>query len=269
MSFLDQVSVLILAYNEEPNIGRTLDALRAFPEIVVLDGGSTDGTPEIVAGFANARLVTRPFDEHATQWNFGLTQCGPTRPWVLALDADYMMPASLVEEISRLAPAGEGSGFRARFRYCIDGRPLSGAVYPPVVVLFQRARARFVQTGHTQRLLVGGTVANLKGRIDHDDRKPLSRWLQSQQRYAELEAQYLLTSPRSDLRFSSRIRRAGWAAPILVFFYTLLWRRCLLDGWPGWLYVLQRTFAETLIALEIVDLRLKRARRGSPGASID
>ena len=38
--------------------------------------------------------------------------------------------------------------------------------------------------------------------------------------------------------------------------YTLLIKKCLLDGWPGWLYALQRTYAEFLIALEIIDRRL-------------
>jgi glycosyltransferase involved in cell wall biosynthesis len=257
MSFLDQIGVLILTYNEGPNIGRTLDALRAFPEIVVLDSSSTDATSEIVVGFTNARLVRRRFDGHAVQWNYGLTQCGLTRPWVLALDADYVLPAALVEEISRLAPADQTSAFRASFRYCINGRPLSGALYTPVAVLFRHDRARYVQSGHTQRLVVDGAIVELKRRIDHDDRKPLSRWLQSQQRYARLEAQHLLSIPRGHLRLADRVRLTGWAAPVFVFFYTLLWKRCLLDGWPGWLYVLQRTLAETMITLEIVDQRLK------------
>jgi hypothetical protein len=49
----------------------------------------------------------------------------------------------------------------------------------------------------------------------------------------------------------------GWPAPILVFFYTLIVKRCALDGWAGWLYVLQRTFAEIALALEIVDRRVR------------
>jgi hypothetical protein len=49
----------------------------------------------------------------------------------------------------------------------------------------------------------------------------------------------------------------GWPAPVAVFFYTLLWKGCILDGWPGWLYVLQRTLAETMIALEVVDRRIR------------
>jgi len=30
-----------------------------------------------------------------------------------------------------------------------------------------------------------------------------------------------------------------------------------LDGWPGWYYALQRLCAETLIALEIIERRLR------------
>jgi hypothetical protein len=49
----------------------------------------------------------------------------------------------------------------------------------------------------------------------------------------------------------------GWPAPILVFFYTLIVKRCALDGWAGWLYVLQRTFAEVALAMEIVDRHVR------------
>jgi hypothetical protein len=49
----------------------------------------------------------------------------------------------------------------------------------------------------------------------------------------------------------------GWPAPILVFLYTLIVKRCALDGWVGWLYVLQRTLAEVALALEIVDRRVR------------
>jgi hypothetical protein len=49
----------------------------------------------------------------------------------------------------------------------------------------------------------------------------------------------------------------AWPAPVAVFFYVLLLRRCLFDGWPGWFYALQRLLAECLIALELIDRRLR------------
>jgi glycosyltransferase involved in cell wall biosynthesis len=257
---LDQISVLILTYDEAPNITRTLDALARFPEVVVLDSGSTDGTLDIVASYPNTRAVIRPFDSHAVQWNHGLTGCGITRPWVLALDADYVVSDALVGEIAAQRPADDVGGFRIGFRYCVHGRPLSGSLYQPHVVLYRRDRASYVQEGHTQRVVVQGRIMDLRARIDHDDRKPLARWLASQQTYARLEADYLLHAPRTKLRRTDRVRLKAWPAPIFVFFHTLIVRRCALDGWPGWLYVLQRTLAETLIALEIVERRLLQSQ---------
>jgi glycosyltransferase involved in cell wall biosynthesis len=257
LSFLDQITVLILTYNEAPNIGRTLDALSRFPEVVILDSRSTDDTIGIVNRYPNARVTFRAFDTHAEQWNHGLTSCGIERPWVLALDADYRVPSTLVDEMSLLHPETAVSGYRFAFRYCIFGRPLSATLYPPVVALYRRERAHYVQVGHTQRVIVGGGVEQLTGRIDHDDRKPLDRWIASQQKYAKLEAAYLMSTSRTNLRRVDRIRLLAWPAPMLVFLHTLMMKRCILDGLPGWLYVLQRTLAETMIAIEIVDRRLR------------
>ena len=266
MTFLDHISVLTLTYNEAPNIGRTLDALARFPEVLVLDSGSTDGTLDIVTGYSNARTVVRPFDSHAVQWNHGLTSCGLARAWVLALDADYVVSPALVEEIASLRPRDDVSGYRISFRYCINGWPLSASLYRPHVALYRRERASYVQEGHTQRVVVDGGIVDLRGRIDHDDRKPHSRWLVSQLNYAELEADHLLVARRADLGLTDRIRLLGWPAPLLVFFYTLIAKRCLLDGWAGWLYVLQRTLAEMMIAQEIVGRRIRPRAQGRDGA---
>lgn len=259
MSLLDQICVLILTHNEEPNIGRVLSALTRFQDIVVLDSGSTDATRDIVVRFPNTRLLTRPFDEHAKQWNHGLENCGIVRPWVLALDADYLLSDALVEEISALQPENSQGGYQVAFHYCIHGRRLSASLYPAHVVLYRRDCAHYVQEGHTQRVVVEGRIGMLRAKINHDDRKPLARWLSSQQRYASLEADYLMSVPPMNLRLVDRIRRTGVFGPLLVFLYTLFLKRCILDGWPGWLYVLQRTVAEIMIAAELVDRKLGRS----------
>lgn len=256
MSFLGEITVLILTYNEAANIRRTLEALTAFDDVLVLDSGSTDDTVEIVNAYPNARLMVRAFDTHASQWNHGLAAC--QRPWVLALDADYIVPKLLLSSMAEISPSKTVAGYEAAFEYWIFGRRLSASLYPPVVVLFRREKAFYVQIGHTQRIKVDGSIEPLPGFINHDDRKPLGDWIASQVRYAKLEADYLVSAPRSDLSRADRIRRVGWPAPILVFFYTLIVKRCVFDGWPGWLYIMQRVLAEVLLAIEIVDRRLRQ-----------
>src|SRR5262249_39835813 len=121
--------------------------------------------------------------------------------------------------------------------------------------LLRKDKASYHLQGHAIRVALDGEVLPLEGVIYHDDRKPLQRWLNSQQRYVREEAEYLLDSPPDMLRRNDKIRLMGWLAPIAVFFYTLFVKGCLFDGWPGWYYALQRTTAEMLLALEILDRR--------------
>jgi glycosyltransferase involved in cell wall biosynthesis len=251
----DQLTVMILTFNEEPNIARTLDAVKWAGRILIIDSGSTDATLDIVARYSQARVVRRKFDSFAEQCNFGLTEIRTA--WVLSMDADYELTPEIAAEIRALAPGREVSGYRAGFIYRMYGRSLRAALYPPRTVLYRPERAHYRNEGHGHRAFVDGDVRDLRGFIYHDDRKSLTRWLSSQQGYARREADYLLSSPRAELKRTDRIRLMGWPAPILVFFYTLLWKRCILDGWPGWLYVLQRSLAEMMIAIELVDRRLR------------
>lgn len=252
----DQITPLILTYNEEANIGRTLAALGWARQIVVIDSGSTDRTLEMLAADPRVRVVTRAFDTFAGQCNFGLGQIATE--WVLSLDADYELSPEISEEIGRLHADAGIDGYRARFVYCVFGKPLRATLYPPRTVLYRAAKGRYRDEGHGHRVTVDGRVEPLSAPIRHDDRKPIGRWFQSQIGYARREADHLLGAERSSLGRIDRLRLRGWIAPLIMPFYTLFLRGCLLDGRAGLYYALQRTVAETMIAIEILDRRLRR-----------
>ena len=250
---LDKITPLILTYNEAPNIRRTLEQLRWASDIVVVDSFSSDETAEIVSSFPNTRLIQRTFDSFANQCNFGITDAGIQTEWVLSLDADYVLTEELVEELKSLAADFEVAGYRARFLYCINGRPLRSGLYPPVTVLFRRSRAHYVDDGHAHRVTIDGATANLRSHILHDDRKSLNVWFQSQSRYADLEARKLLASDRRDLAWTDRIRRWRCVAPLAMPLYCLIIRGGFLDGWAGWYYAFQRTLAEMMLSLNLIE----------------
>ena len=153
---LSDITPLILSYNEAPNISHILEHLKWASQIVLIDSNSDDGTIELASEFRNVRIISRPFDDHTTQWNFGLDQI--ETPWVLTLDADYVCPAELVAELEAL-PEGAAVYF-VRFYYCICGKPLRGTLYPPRAVLFNPRRFRYVKDGHTQRLDTGNQAVS-------------------------------------------------------------------------------------------------------------
>ena len=252
---LEQITPLILTYNEAPNIARTLDSLRWATEIVVVDSFSTDDTAQIAATFPNVRVVQRAFDSHRNQWNFGLKETGISTHWVLALDADYIINADLVNELRQLQPAEETVGYRAPFIYCISGKRLHSGIYPPVTVLYRAADANYIQDGHTQRISINGQIEDLRSPILHDDRKPLGRWFESQKRYTKLEAQKLRAADPAELSFLDRMRRWPLIVPPLALFYCLVVRAGIFDGWAGLYYAFQRTVAELMLSVYLIDSR--------------
>jgi glycosyltransferase involved in cell wall biosynthesis len=254
MAFIDDITPLLITYDEIQNIERTLAKLGWARRIVVIDSGSADGTLEVLGRAPNVEFHHRAFDSFAEQCNFGLSLVKSA--WVLSMDADYEVSDELVRELRALQPAAVQVGFRARFVYRIHGRPLRGTLYPPRTVLYRIAGARYENEGHGHRIKLDGVVSDLKAPIYHDDRKPLARWLKSQLSYAAREASHLLEAPRASLSHADRIRLMAWPAPILVFLYVLIVKRALLDGPAGWFYAFQRLLAEVLLALELLDRRL-------------
>ncbi len=242
---------MVITYNEEANIRDTLSCLEWATNILIVDSGSNDQTLTICKEFKNVNVVYRKFENFAEQCNFGLTQIDSN--WVLSLDADYKCTAEFIEEVSSLKASA--TGFRAPFRYCIYGKPLRSSLYPPRVVLYQKANAVYRSDGHGHAVDIDGMVEQLQFAIRHDDRKPLSVWLASQHRYAKHEADKLLDQS-NQLDWKDRLRTKIVLATPLTLVYCLIVKRLLFDGWAGIYYTLQRVYAELLLALELLDRRL-------------
>ncbi|MDB6155832.1 MAG: glycosyl transferase [Chthoniobacteraceae bacterium] len=255
---LKQITPLLLTFNEAPNLRRTLEQLKWASRIVVIDSGSTDETKAILNEFPSVQCLDRDFDSHAAQWNFGLEQI--RSEWVLSLDADYVLSEALIKELDAMRPDPAVAAYFASFTFCVYGSPVRGNLYPPRAVLFRPDAAQYVQDGHTQHLEIDGASTHLRNLIFHDDRKPLLAWLIAQARYAALEADKLLSLNPAQLSAPDRVRRAIVPAPFLVFFYTLFAKGLIFDGWAGWWYVLQRTVAELILSLYLLERRWNQSQ---------
>lgn len=98
---LEQITPLILTYNESPNIQRTLEKLTWAKQIIVIDSYSTDETLDILSNYPQLQVFQRKFDSFANQCNYGLEKIPSS--WVLSLDADYVLGDELVNEIKALS----------------------------------------------------------------------------------------------------------------------------------------------------------------------
>ena len=246
---LDQITPLILTYNEEVNISRTLAGLSWAQRIVVVDSFSSDATLDLLIRHPRVEVLQRAFDSFANQCHFGLQQI--TTSWCLSLDADHLITPEFQAELAGViaaAPA-EVAAVLTSFRYCVYGKPLRGTLLPPRFNLIRPNGGYYVNDGHAHRFMPTGSTLTMRQPIFHDDRKPLSRWFASQQRYLRQETEKLVETPHHQLSRGDRIRKRYVIAPFAVLCICLIWHRGLLDGWRGWFYAFQRMYVEILLSL--------------------
>jgi glycosyltransferase involved in cell wall biosynthesis len=101
------LSVVIITFNEEANIGRTLASVQPLladgkGEIIVVDSGSTDRTLEIAKSFG-AKVFVEGWKGFAAQKNSAIDKAAGD--WILSLDADEEVEQTLALEIAERFPS--------------------------------------------------------------------------------------------------------------------------------------------------------------------
>lgn len=106
---MPEISVVIITYNEEKNIGRCLDSIKAIADdVVVVDSFSTDKTQEITIN-KGARFVQHKFEGHIEQKNWAITQA--KYPHILSLDADEALDETLIQSILAMKNNWQHEGY--------------------------------------------------------------------------------------------------------------------------------------------------------------
>lgn len=111
------VSVVIPTLNEAVSLPRLLADLAAVPvvrEVIVVDGGSRDGTPALAAA-AGARVIEAPVGR-GSQLRAGAAAA--RGPWLCFLHADVRVPPDARDELA--ATAGDAGCQAAVWRLAID-----------------------------------------------------------------------------------------------------------------------------------------------------
>ncbi len=101
-----RISVSMITLNEEKNIARALSSCTFADEIIVVDGGSTDRTQEIIQKNDRAVLIPRPGEEDKEkQRQISLEHC--TGDWIIRLDAEEACSEIFEKEIFELLSSAQ------------------------------------------------------------------------------------------------------------------------------------------------------------------
>lgn len=223
------LSVVIITFNEERNIGRCLDSVRGIAdEIVVVDSGSTDRTVEICRS-AGARIVVHPFKGHIEQKNHALTLAG--FPHVLSVDADEALSEGLKEEIRAVKESWQSDAYAMKrlTNYC--GTWIRhGGWYPDWKIrLFDKRKGTWGGVNPHDRIVLqpGSTTGALGGDLLHYSYYTVSDHLRQIDYFTDISADALMQRGRRP----SFIRML--AGPLFRFVRDFVFRLGFLDGSAG------------------------------------
>jgi glycosyltransferase involved in cell wall biosynthesis len=224
-----RLSVAIITLNEERNLAECLASVAFADEIVVVDGGSQDGTCEI-AQAAGARVIDAPdWLGFGIQKNRAIDAC--SGDWVLSIDADERVPQVLRDEIlATLAnPACDVYEMPRSSYYC--GRFMRHSGWWPDYVrrLFRRGTARFSPAPVHESLQTDAKIGKLKSPLEHWSFRTMEQVLHKVNHYSSLSAPIVL----------QRGQRPTVATAVLhgisAFLRTYLLKRGFLDGAHGFM----------------------------------
>ncbi|MFQ5742378.1 MAG: glycosyltransferase family 2 protein [Acidobacteriota bacterium] len=253
------ITVCMLTHNEEDRLPASLGAVRSHVErILVLDAESEDRTREI-ARQHGAEVVARPWNGYFDARRHVLSLA--TSPWVLMIDADEVVDASLWAEIvARGFPGGAADGFQMRRRTVYLGRRLRRAWQPDwKTVLFRREKGRIEERSVHESVTVDGNTVRLRSEILHYSYRSIDDHYRRMIVYAELAA--------ADLHLGGK--RAGWLdlvlRPAWSWFQHLILRGGLVDGTRGWMVAKSAAISTYLRYAALYELQQPGGRNGRRG----
>ncbi|MCI0595004.1 MAG: glycosyltransferase family 2 protein [candidate division Zixibacteria bacterium] len=224
-----KVTAVILTKNEEQNLPRCLESVRWVDEVLILDSGSTDRTPEI-ARKCGAKVHQLPWEGFGKQKQKGVELAAGE--WVLSIDADEVVTPELKGEImSRLAGDNGTAGyFLKRKAYFLDRFVRHGGWYPDWVLrLFKKEKGRFTPAAVHEAVILDGPTARLEADLLHYTDPDFSHYLAKLNRYTDLSAQELFEKGERGSLF--RIM----ANPAAKFFSQYFLKAGFLDGRAGFI----------------------------------
>ena len=253
----------MIATNEEANLARTLDGVRWVDQVVIVDSGSTDRTPEIARQYGAEHSFNRDFKGHAEQKNVAIAKC--TSDWVLLLDGDEVVTPALAAEIqSVLVSSDKEAYWIPRLNIFLTRWMRHGGLYPDQKLRLWRRGVTMVDesigphgTPHYDRM-----KGELKNHLEHYGYPDFANYLDHMNEYSTGTVA-ALTRRKAGLP-GWLVLLQGFVNPFFGFVKNYIFRLGFLDGTEGLIFHLNHAVYAQWKYVKVWEARKKaslRARR--------
>ena len=185
-----QLSVVVITYNEEKNIGRCLSSVKdVADEILVVDSFSKDKTAQI-ARERGARVIDHNFEGYGQQKNFATNNA--THDWILSLDADEELGPEIIQSILKVKQQPEFDVYEMSrlTNYCGQWIQHCGWYPDRQTRLYNRTKGKWIERRVHEYWALNeeGKTGMLKGDLLHYSYTTLQEHLGKIEKYTELAA---------------------------------------------------------------------------------
>ena len=224
-----KLSSIIIARDEEANIGRCIDSQKeCIDEIIVLiDNRTTDRTLEIVKS-KNVIYGLVEWKGYSGTKQYAISKT--TNDWILWIDADESITPELSSELNEFKnkPPGFVAYSIKRRAYFLGRWMRHGGWYPAKATrLFNKNFAKFNENNIHESLNVNGKVGQLKNDLEHWTDPSIRHYFDKFNNYTSLAAEELKMKNESAGIIDILLR------PAVIFCKMYLLRLGFLDGIRG------------------------------------
>ena len=204
-----KLSVVIITFNEEKNIGRCLASVSDLAdEILIVDSNSTDRTLEICRSF-NARIIQHAFEGYYQQKNFANSMAG--NEYILSLDADEELSPELKKSIQGVLKnwTADGYSFNRLTNFCGQWIRHCGWYPDRKIRLFVKGKAEWSHQNPHERLELKDPKREqiLKGDLLHYSFYTSEEYERQQMKYALMAAENMHAKGKRTSAFQVRYKR--------------------------------------------------------------
>jgi glycosyltransferase involved in cell wall biosynthesis len=231
----------MIARNEEKNLPRTLQSVRWADEIIIVDSGSVDRTPDIAREFGANHSFNRDFKGHPEQKSIAIAKCACD--WILLLDADEVVSPELAQEIQKTIANPQFEAYWIpRLNLFMDRWIRHGGFYPDHKLrLWRRVGGARMEThvGPHGTPQFAGPKGTLKHDLIHYAYPSFEQYLGHMNDYSSENVEVLVERGKA-----AKLAGFLWLAllnPAATFVKNYFFRLGFLDGVPGLIYHLNHS----------------------------
>lgn len=245
-----KASVYIITLNEEKHIRRTLESVKNFDEIIIVDSGSSDKTLEIAKEYTK-NIFYKKWEGEGIQKNYALNLC--KNEWVLSLDADEEVSCELNNEIKNFTMQNNFVALDIKFLEYYMGVVSSNLVKKNTHIrFFKKTNGVYNTKGvHAQITIKDGFVKKSKFCIHHFSDKFIHEFVIKNNNYSTLRANENKNKGR---KFS--LIKLIFIFPLMFFKFYIL-RRNIFNGIRGFILAIVIAFYAFLKEAKLYELYLK------------